>query len=144
MDDNDIPVPIKDEPIYKYYIRLDKYLLKNDIEKRDRILKFINIWYSYKYKKNNYFDKIYFYKNQYYSSMPNDNMSKQFLIKYFNEYNDYFKLDLEYDEELFTTYNVLYFISLMLKTIKSKLIKIVKINEETNEKIKIYTIKCYI
>ena len=42
-------------------------------------------------------------------------------IKNFNEYNDYFKLDLEYDEDLFTTYNVLYMIKLMLKTINGDL-----------------------
>ena len=55
--------------------------------------------------------------------------------KYFEEYNEYFKLDLEYDEELFTTYNVLYMIKLMLKTIKGDLKKEIE-EKEIDDKIK--------
>ena len=56
--------------------------------------------------------------------MPNDKISKEFLIKNFNEYDEFFNLDLEYDEDLFTTYNLLYFIKLMLKTLKKRRNKI--------------------
>jgi len=132
-----IPIPIKEEPIYKYYARLDKYLLIQHIEKRNKILEFINKWFSYKYDNKKYFEKIWYFKNIYYNKMPDNNISKEFMIKYFNEYNEYFKLDLEYEEEIFVTYNVLYMIKLMLKTIKGDLKKEIeeKIINGKNKKI---------
>jgi hypothetical protein len=56
--------------------------------------------------------------------MPTNEESKKFLIKNFEKYNKEFDLDLDYNEELFTTYNVLYFIELMLKKIPFLLIEI--------------------
>ena len=55
--------------------------------------------------------------------MPKNDKSKEFLIKNFEKYNEEFNLELEYDEELFTTYNVLYFIKLMLQKIDGDLKK---------------------
>jgi hypothetical protein len=122
-NENGIPILQKDEPIYKWMLRCEKVLLESHIQKRNKILKFINTWFHYKYAEKEYFEKIWYFKNIYYYKMPNDNKSKEFLKKYFEEYNEYFKLDLEYDEKLFTTYNVLYMIKLMLKTINGDLKK---------------------
>jgi hypothetical protein len=75
--------------------------------------------------------------------MPNNIQSKAFLIKNFEEYNRHFNLELEYDEELFTTYNVLYFIKLMCKKIDGDLKREVIKKIDENNKIRIqkkYTI----
>ena len=123
MNEFGIPVIQKGEPIYKYYVRLDKFEQAERFKKKTKILKFINDWYSTK-KGNDYvFKNLWEFKNQYYKYMPNDKISKEFLIKNFNEYDEFFNLDLEYDENLFTTYNVLYFIKLMLKILKGDLKK---------------------
>jgi hypothetical protein len=58
------------------------------------------------------------------------------LIKNFEKYNEIFKLDLEYNEELFTKYNVLYMLKLMLREIEFDLKK------EKTDKYKRYTIIC--
>jgi len=138
MNDLGIPVLQKGEPLYKYELRLNKYLLEGKLEKQNKILKFINDWYSTK-KNNNYiFKSLYEFKNQYYIYMPDDKKSKEFLIKKFNEYDEYFKLELEYDETLFTTYNVLYFIKLMLKTINGDLKKELEEKEDDDGYKKIY------
>ncbi len=118
-----MPVFKKGDDIHKYYQRCERYLLEDKLNKKDKILKFINIWYSYKSKTTYKFSNLWEFKNQYYKYMPNNTKSKEFMIKYFNEYNDYFNLDLEYNDELFTTYNVLYFIKLMLKSVNGKLKK---------------------
>ncbi len=144
MNEYGIPVLQKGEPLYKYYIRLDKFEQAERFKKKTKILKFINDWYSMK-KGNDYvFKNLWEFKNQYYKYMPNDKISKEFLIKNFNEYDEFFNLDLEYDEDLFTTYNVLYFIKLMLKTLKGDLKK--EIEEKEDEKgyvrvFKKYTVK---
>lgn len=142
MTDKDIPILEKNEPFWKYQFRLDKYLIHQRYDKKTKILNFINDWYSC--KPNNYkFNDISHFKNQYYTMMPSNDDSKKYLIKNFEKYNEEFDLDLDYNEELFTTYNVLYFIELMLKKINGKLIK--EIKEEKKDykikKIKIYTIK---
>ena len=67
--------------------------------------------------------------------MPNNIISKEYLIQNFEIYNREFTLELEYDETLFTTYNVLYFIKLMLQKIDSTLKK-----EVLNKTQKKYTI----
>lgn len=142
MTETDIPILHKDEPFWKYQYRLDKYLIHKKYEKKRKILNFINDWYSYK-KNNIQFIDISHFKNQYYNMMPSNDDSKKFLIKNFEKYNEEFDLDLDYNEELFTTYNVLYFIELMLKKINGRIIKEV-IEEEKNGKIKKskkYTIK---
>ena len=142
MTDNEIPVLQKDEPFWKYQYRLDKYLVCQKYEKKIKILNYINEWYSYK-KNNIQFIDLSHFKNQYYNMMPSNDESKKFLIKNFEKYNEEFDLDLDYNEELFTTYNVLYFIELMLKKINGRIIKEVN-EEEKNGKIKKskkYTIK---
>jgi hypothetical protein len=141
MNEFGIPVLQKGEPLYKYYIRLDKFEQTEIFKKKTKILKFINDWYSMK-KGNNYiFKNLWEFKNQYYKYMPNNTISKEFLIKNFNEYNDFFNLDLEYDDKLFTTYNVLYFIKLMLKTLKGDLKK--EIEEQENDKGNVKNFKKY-
>jgi len=135
-DEYGIPQLVKGEPLYKYYARLEKSILSAHIEKRDRILKFINTWFSYRYTNSNYFEKIWYFKNIYYDKMPRNDKSKEFMIKYFEEYNEFFKLDLEYEEKLFTTYNVLYMIKLMLKTIKGDLKREIEESEIDKKTIK--------
>ncbi len=144
MNEYGIPVLQKGEPLYKYYIRLDKFEQAERFKKKTKILNFINDWYSMK-KGNDYiFKNLWEFKNQYYKYMPNDKISKEFLIKNFNEYDEFFNLDLEYDENLFTTYNVLYFIKLMLKTLKGDLKKEIEEKEDNKGYIRVfkkYTIK---
>ncbi len=144
MNEYGIPVLQKGEPLYKYYIRLDKFEQAERFKKKTKILQFINDWYSTK-KTNDYiFKNLWEFKNQYYKYMPDNKLSKEFLIKNFNEYDEFFNLDLEYDEELFTTYNVLYFIKLMLKTLKGDLKKEIEEKEDNKGYIRVfkkYTIK---
>ncbi len=137
QDDNYMGLPIfkKGDDITKYYVRLERYLLEDNLEKKEKILKFINTWYSYKSSNSYKFTKLWEFKNQYYKYMPNNQKSKEFMIKYFNEYNDYFNLDLEYNDELFTTYNVLYFIKLMLKSVKGVIKKELEEIQEDDDKI---------
>jgi hypothetical protein len=145
MNEYGIPVLQKGEPLYKYYIRLDKFEQADRFKKKTKILNFINDWYSIK-KGNNYiFKNLWEFKNQYYKYMPNNDLSKGFLIKNFNEYDEFFNLNLEYDENLFTTYNVLYFIKLMLKTLKGDLKKEIEDKEDDKGYVRVfkkYTVKC--
>ena len=117
IDLSKIPQLEKDEPIYKYQARLQKYLIYYRYEKKRKILNFINEWYKINNKNFVDFNDLHQFKNQYYHMMPNNEQSKVFLIKNFEIYNKEFNLELEYDEKLFTTYNVLYFIHLMCKKI---------------------------
>ena len=130
----ELPVMEKDEPIYKYQIKLHRYMVNYRYEKKKKILEFINDWYhtptgllgaSSDVKPNTgfIFENILQFKNQFYKMMPKNDKSKEFLIKNFEKYNEEFNLELEYDEELFTTYNVLYFIKLMLQKIDGDLKK---------------------
>jgi len=138
MNEFGIPVLQKGEPLYKYYIRLDKFEQAERFKKKTKILKFINDWYSMK-KGNDYiFKNLWEFKNQYYKYMPNDKISIEFLIKNFKEYDEFFNLDLEYDEELFTTYNVLYFIKLMLKTLKGDLKKEIEEKEDDKGYVRVF------
>jgi hypothetical protein len=138
MNEFGIPVLQKGEPLYKYYIRLDKFEQAERFKKKTKILNFINDWYSMK-KGNDYiFKNLWEFKNQYYKYMPNDKISKEFLIKNFKEYDEFFNLDLEYDEELFTTYNVLYFIKLMLKTLKGDLKKEIEEKEDDKGYVRVF------
>lgn len=142
-DDYGIPIPIKGEPMYKYYGRLDRLVYESHCIKRNKILEFINEWMYYRYAEKEYFQKIWYFKNIPLEKLPSNSLSKKFLINKFNEYNEYFNLDLEYEEDKFTTYNVLYMIKLMLKTIKGDLKR--EIEEKNidgkNKKLKFYTVK---
>ena len=127
----------KDEPLYKYHMRLERYMIYYKFEKKKKILTFINNWYKLNHT-NIYkieFKDLRQFKNQYYNMMPNNIISKEYLIQNFEIYNREFTLELEYDETLFTTYNVLYFIKLMLQKIDSTLKK-----EVLNKTQKKYTI----
>ena len=138
MNEFGIPILQKGEPLYKYYVRLDKFEQAERYNKKTKILKFINDWYSAK-KGNNYiFKNLWDFKNQYYKYMPDNKISKNFLIKNFNEYDEFFNLDLEYDEDLFTTYNVLYFIKLMLKTLKGDLKKEMEDKEDDKGYVRVF------
>lgn len=141
-DEFGMPIPIKGEPMYKYYIRLDRYIHEFQFVKREKILEFINIWFTYRYNEKVYFQKIWHFKDFPYEKMPQNQHTKQFLIENFEEYNEFFELDLEYDEELFTTYNALYMIKLMLKKLKGTLKKQVveKEIDGVKKKFKYYTI----
>ena len=142
-DEFGMPIPIKGVVMYKYYARLDRYIHEYQFVKREKILEFINIWFSYRYNDKVYFQKIWFFKDFPYEKMPRDNETKKFLVENFEEYNEFFELDLEYDEELFTTYNALYMIKLMLKVLKGDLKKVVEVKEidGIKKKFKTYTIR---
>ena len=144
IDLTKIPELEKDEPLYKYRMRLERYMIYYRFEKKKKILNFINNWYKLNDKnvKLIEFTDLRQFKNQYYNLMPGNIISKEYLIQNFETYNREFTLELEYDEELFTTYNVLYFIKLMLQKINGTLKKEVIKKVENNKKIiqKKYTI----
>lgn len=144
IDLTKIPELEKDEPIYKYRMRLERYMIYYRFEKKKKILNFINNWYKLNDKNVKFieFKDLRQFKNQYYHLMPSNIISKEYLIQNFETYNREFTLELEYDEELFTTYNVLYFIKLMLQKINGTLKKEVIKKVENNKKIiqKKYTI----
>ena len=144
IDLTKIPELEKDEPLYKYRMRLERYMIYYKFDKKKKILNFINNWYKLNDKnvKNIEFKDLRQFKNQYYHMMPSNDISKQYFIKNFETYNREFILGLEYDEKLFTSYNVLYFIKLMLQKIDGTLKREVIKKLENNKKIiqKKYTI----
>jgi hypothetical protein len=125
----------------QYIVDIDNLQKKIEEPKKRHILKFINSWMGKKndekYKSFNCFINIYL------KQFPSDNITKKFLCKYFEVYNQDFKLDLVYNENLFTTFNALYMLKLMLNTInhdlKKDVIKI-KLNNGEIKKTKIYSI----
>ena len=138
----EIPIYNSEEPKYKYFSRLNKYLQYEQNKKRVEILNFMNEWLygvDSKIKLNNLIE----FKDFKYSNLPKNSESKKIMIKHFDRLNESFDLNLEYDEELFTTYNVIYFIKLMVETIGFKLKKkiiISKNNSDEEIKTKIYSI----
>jgi hypothetical protein len=140
IDLSKIPELEKDEPLYKYRLRLERYMIYYRFEKKKKILTFINDWYKLNDKNIAIieFKDLRQFKNQYYHLMPSNDISKQYLIENFEKYNKEFVLELEYDEKLFTTYNVLYFIQLMLKkidgNIKKEVIKKIQNNKKITQK----------
>jgi hypothetical protein len=137
----------KNEPKYKYFSRLNKYLQFEQNKKRVDILNFMNEWlYGVNYEKSQIkLQNLLDFKDYKYADLPKNSESKKILIKHFNRLNELFDLNLEYDEELFTTYNVIYFIKLMVETIGFKLkkrIDIQKNKEGSDINIKIYKIAC--
>ena len=126
----------------QYIIDIDNLQKKIIDPKKKQILKFINSWMG---KKNDdeKFKSFDSFKNIYLKQFPSDDDTKKFLCKYFEVYNQDFNLDLVYNEDLFTTFNALYMLKLMLKTIKYDLKKIVvqkKLNNGKIKKTKIYSI----
>lgn len=118
-----------------YWLEVAKYNKILETPKKEAILKYINDWLGIKSVKEK-FKSLTAFDKKYIQNLPNNEQSKKFLIKNFNYYNEFFKLDLEYDEELFTKYNVLYMLKLMLKTIEFDL------KREKTDKYKRYTIIC--
>lgn len=144
IDLSKIPELEKDEPLYKYRMRLERYMIYYKFEKKKKILNFINNWYKLNDKnvKNIEFKDLRQFKNQYYHLMPSNIISKKYLAENFESYNKEFILNLEYDEKLFTTYNILYFIKLMLQKINGNIKKEIIKKLVDNKKIiqKKYTI----
>lgn len=117
-----------------YWLEVAKYQRELEAPKKDRILKYINDWLGL--NNNSKLKSLTAFNTKYYNDLPNNTRSKSFLIKNFEIYNDFFKLNLEYNEELFTTYNVLYLLKLMLKKIEFDL------KREKTPNYKRYTIIC--
>ena len=122
MSETLLPVLQKGESFYKYYNRLNEYYLSLRYDKRIKILKFINEW-KFGLTKSKYYTKLTDFQNVFYRDLPNDIISKEYLKENFEKYNSEFDLDLEYNEELFTTYNIMYFIKLMLMKVNGNIKK---------------------
>jgi len=122
MSETVLPVLEKGEPFYKYYNRLNEYYLGLRYDKRTKILKFINEW-KFGLTKSKYYTKLSDFQNVFYRDLPNDKISKEYLKENFEKYNSEFDLELEYNEELFTTYNIIYFIKLMLMKVNGNIKK---------------------
>lgn len=142
----EFPIYNSAEPKYKYFSRLNKYLQYEQNKKRIEILNFMNEWlYGIETESNkkNRLNNLIEFKNFSYNILPKNSESKKIMIKHFDRLNDSFDLNLEYDEELFTTYNAIYFIKLMVETIGFKLRKKIEISKDKDDneiKKKMYTI----
>lgn len=135
-----LPVFNPADPI-QYIIDIENLQKKIIDPKKKQILKFINSWMG---KKNNddKFKSFDRFKYIYFRQFPDNDETKKFLCKYFEVYNQDFNLNLEYNDTLFTTYNALYMLKLMLNTVHYDLKKTVIIKTINNKikKTKIYTI----
>ena len=128
----------------QYIIDINNLQKKIEEPKKRQILKFINSWMGKKnddekFKSFNSFRKIYL------KQFPSDDVTKKFLCKYFEVYNQDFNLDLVYNENLFTTFNALYMLKLMLNTINYDLkkdIHVIRLKNGEIKKTKIYSIHC--
>jgi hypothetical protein len=141
-NDTLLPKMEKNEPFYKYLNRLNDYYVSLRYDKRKKILQFINEW-MFGLTKSKYYKNLTDFKDVLYRDLPNDKISKEYLKEHFEKYNSEFDLDLEYDEELFTTYNVMYFIKLMLIKVNGNIKKEIIDHEIKKRKIakrKKYTI----
>ena len=113
---------INDYTDYLEYINDLEEFIKNKNEPLKKLaLKFLNKWL--KTNEETRLIGLTNFKYKFINDLPSDEQSKKFLSKYFNKYNDEFKLDFEYDENLFTTENTLYFFKHMLRKINFDLIK---------------------
>jgi hypothetical protein len=92
------------------------------------ILSFINEWTGSIYKNLTSFKKISL------KNLPSNEKSLEYMKTKFNDYNLKFNLSFVYDEKLFTTFNVLFFLKNMLDKVNMLLYK------EKTEDDKIYTI----
>lgn len=110
-----------------YLIKLDQFIKNKDAPRRELVLKFLNKWLN---NKDNKLIALTNFRNRNLKYLPSDENSKQFMIKYFNKYNEEFNLEFEYNEELFTTINVLYFLKHMLKKVGLHLRKSKKDKDE--------------
>ena len=134
--------PIENETTHAFMFRLKMYLNGIRYDKRKQILEFLNGW-IFGLTKSKYYKSLNEFKSVFYRDLPKDHISKEFLKENFEKYNDIFGLDLEYDEELFTTYNVLYFIKQMLMKVDGNMKKeVIEIKNKNNKIVKrnVYTI----
>ncbi len=134
--------PIENESNHAFMFRLKMYLNEIRYDKRKQILEFLNNW-IFGLTKSKYYKSLNEFKSVFYRDLPKDNISKEFLKENFEKYNDLFDLELEYDEELFTTYNVLYFIKQMLMKVDGNMKKeVIEIKNKNNKIVKrnVYTI----
>jgi len=115
-----------------FWLEVARWEKQTKEPKKQAVLEYINEWLNLKGK--NKMKSFYAFQHKYVEQLPNDKYSKDFLIKNFNKYNYMFNLDLEYDDKLFTKYNVLYMLKLMLKQLDYDL------KREKTEKYKRYTI----
>lgn len=134
--DVDFIKPEPNESVHAFMYRLKMKLLEVRYNKRQLILKFLNEW-VYGLTKSKYYKNLNDFKNVFYRDLPTDNISKEYMKQHFENYNIEFDLDLEYDEDLFTTYNVLYFIKLMLMKVNGNMKKeIIEIKNKENKIVK--------
>jgi hypothetical protein len=112
-----------------YMYDLEKYLQLTYINPlKVIILNFLNEWTKISYKKLTDFQKVYL------KDLPSNSESKEYMIKNFTKLNEKFNLGFIYDEKIFTTFNVLFFLKNMLEKVNLLLYK-EKIGDD-----KIYTI----
>lgn len=138
----ELPIYDSTEPKWKYFSRLNKYLQFEQNKKRIEIINFMNEW-LYGIDSKLKINSLLEFRDFKYNDLPKNSESKKIMIKHFERLNDVFDLNLEYDEELFTTYNVIYFIKLMVETIGFKLKKKIVISKNKSDeeiKTKIYGI----
>jgi len=128
--------PIENEPIHAFMFRLKMALNGVRYDKRKQILEFLNKW-LFGLTESKYYKSLNQFKDIFYRDLPKDNISKEYLKENFEKYNDIFDLELEYDEDLFTTFNVLYFIKLMLMKVDGNMKKeIIEIKNKKNNIVK--------
>ena len=106
--------------VREYLIDMDNYIKKKDEPLRKSALKFLNNWLNK--TEDTKFKALLDFKYKYLDYLPNDNQSKEYMIKNFNKYNEEFNLEFEYDEELFTTVNLLFFFKNMIRKLGFDLI----------------------
>ena len=107
--------------ILDYIVALELYTNKKREPLRKSALTFLNKWL--KTKSDNYINGLSNFRYKSIDTLPSDEETKQFLIKYFHKYNDEFNLEYIYDENAFTTENLLDFYKDMLHKIGFDLIK---------------------
>ena len=128
--------PIENEPIHAFMFRLKMALNGVRYDKRKQILEFLNKW-LFGLTESKYYKSLNQFKDVFYRDLPKDNISKEYLKENFEKFNNIFDLELEYDEDLFTTFNVLYFIKLMLMKVDGNMKKeIIEIKNKKNKIVK--------
>lgn len=121
------------ETVSQYMKRLNDFQTQMDEKRIKLVLNFLNEWLAHSNRK---LGRLIDFKNMYYKSLPGNEISKAIMIKHFDDLNNEFNLQLEYDENLFTTYNLLYLVELMVKKIGFRFKKEVFESIKNDKKIK--------
>jgi len=117
----DLLRPIEqDEPLYQWRERCVRAIQLMNAPKRNLILKVLNEWLE-TINTTNEIKNLLLFRNVFYKSLPSQTHTRNILIKYFNDINETFKLNLIYNEELFNKHNMLYVLDLMLKQINMRI-----------------------